>query len=163
MTQPFFKARVAAPSMDLRVTTQSRANGVAGFVVRMFLSEFACELGAFGSRSNEAHVAAQNVPELWEFIQTETAQIVTQFGASWIIGNRPDGSQMNFGILVHAPEFQDGESMTVQADASLAVEDRAAIAETYGKCYQSHQRKQDDKASDRYDDVDGPLDCPSDA
>src|SRR5438105_6944135 len=131
MVQSFYYTRVSPPAVDLRVARQAGSDEVAKVVAGKFLPEFACEFGAFGPRSNKTHVAAKNVPELWKFVQSKPSKIMAHGRAAGIVRNRPDGPEMALGILMHASEFDDRETMTVQSDASLAIEDGSAIRQTH--------------------------------
>jgi len=127
VAESFFDARVSTPAVDLRVTGETRTDNMAKVIARELLTEFAGEFGTFGPRSDKTHVAAKNIPELRKFVEAETAKIMTHSCAAGIVRNRPDGTEMALGILMHAAEFHDRETMAVQSDASLAIENRSAV------------------------------------
>ena len=103
------------------------------------LTEFAGEFGTFGPRSDKTHVAAKNVPELRKFVEAETAKIMTHSCAAGIVRNRPDGTEMALGILMHAAEFDDRESMAIQSNASLSIEHGSVIRQTHDSGNPCHQ------------------------
>jgi len=139
MAQSFFDTRVTPPAVDLCIARQAGTDKVAKVVAGMFLPEFAGEFGTLGPWSDETHVAAKNVPELWKFVQSEPAKTMSRPRAPGIVRNRPDGPEMALGALVHASEFEDRESMTVQSNPGLAIEDGSAIRQTDDSGNQRHQ------------------------
>src|SRR5262245_60697515 len=66
--------RVAAESMDLSPARDPRFHLVAEHVARNRLAEPLDEDRSLGTRSDDAHLAAQDVHELRELVQAEAAQ-----------------------------------------------------------------------------------------
>ena len=150
--QPFFETGVAAPAVDLRVSRETAANGMAHVVLNLLLSKFACELRPLGARSDKTHIAAQDVPQLRQFIEAVTAKVVTDSGAPWIGRYRPDWAEIPLGMLVHGSELDDREAEAIQADSRLAIKDRATSAHSHGQRNEGEQwRKQNETGgSSRY-------------
>ena len=143
--QPFFKTGVAAPAVDLRVSGETASNGVALVVLNVLFAKFACELGTLRARSDKTHIATQDVPQLRQFIEAVTAKVVTDSSAPWIGRYRPYRAEIPLGVLAHRSELDDREAAAIQANASLAIKDRAAAVHPHGQGNDGEQwRKQDE-------------------
>ena len=127
--QPFFEAGVTAPSVNLCITGDPGADRVADVVVLMLPAKLPCKFGPLRTRAHQAHIAAQDIPQLRQFVQTQAPQIVSDPRAARVAGNRPDGAEVALGIFVHGPELDDGEAAPVETDTDLPVEDGAAVGE----------------------------------
>src|SRR6185295_8133581 len=145
MAEPVFKTGVAAPAVDLRVTCKARANRVAQIVVVVLFAELADELGTLRPWTDEAHIATQHVPQLWQFIKAETAQVLSGACAARISGYGPDRTQVAFGVLLHGSKFDDGERSAIQPDADLPIQNRSAIGHTNGERNDRQQRRENNQ------------------
>jgi len=143
VTQPFFDTGVSPPAVDLCVSGQTRPDKMANVVAGMFLPEVAREFGTFGSGSDKTHVAAQNVPELRKFVEAEPAKIMAHAGAARVVRDRPDSAEMALRIRIHATEFNDRKTVTIQADASLAIKYGSTIGQAHDGRNQRHDRRED--------------------
>jgi hypothetical protein len=78
-----------------------------------------------GTRANQAHIASNNVPKLWEFINAAPAEEPAAF-------TEPDFITEQRASLIdnrsHCSEFQDFERAVAVADAGLTEEGRRAEA-----------------------------------
>lgn len=141
VTQSFFEAGVAAPAVDLRVAGDAGAHRVANVVADVFFSEFAGEFGPFGPRSDQTHIAAQDIPELRKLIDTETTQIESEPRASRVAGNGPNRAEFALRLHMHRSEFDNRETAAFESHPNLAVEDRAAILQTHNDGDDGEQRR----------------------
>src|SRR5262249_1953363 len=132
MVESLFQARIATPAVNLCVAGNAGAHHVPDVISPLFLAKLSCEFGTFGPRSHEAHVSAQDVPELRQFIEAGTAQIKSDSRASRIAGYGPDRTEVSLGVLAHTPEFDDREASAIEPDAHLPIEHRAAVAHANG-------------------------------
>jgi hypothetical protein len=135
--------------MYLGVTGDSGTDSVTDVVTGVFFSEFASKFWSFGTRTDEAHFAAQDVPELGKFIETQTTQVGTDFGTSWVVGYCPDSAEIAFGVLLHGAEFDDGKSPAVQSDSNLTIENGAAIGKANRERDNGKKRRQQHQAGAR--------------
>jgi hypothetical protein len=82
-----------------------------------------------GAGSNKAHIAAQHVQDLREFINAKFSDNRSHSRNARVTLCRPPRPPIRLGIDTHAAEFQDGKDAAVQPDPRLAVEDRPAAFE----------------------------------
>src|SRR5262245_36365494 len=115
--------------MDLRVSRQAGPHYLTNFVAGVFPANLPRKLRPFRPWSNEAHVTGEDVPELRQSIETGAAEVVTQPGASWIAGHRPDGAQVAFCLGSHGAEFDNREWPAVEPDSCLTVQRRPPVAQ----------------------------------
>src|SRR5438552_1597716 len=94
VAEAFFDACVATPSVDLSVTGKAAAHRAPEIIAGKLRTKFPHKFRTFGPGAHEAHVAAQNVPELREFIESQAAQKPTDPGASRIAGDGPHRAQV---------------------------------------------------------------------
>src|SRR5579862_3838901 len=85
------------------------------------------ELWAFRTRSDETHVPAQHVEDLWQLIDAQLADDCAHARDAWIPALRPLRA-IEFRVLAHAAELQHVEGTATQPHAFLAVEGRRAPA-----------------------------------
>jgi hypothetical protein len=76
------------------------------------------EIGAFGPRANQAHVAAQNIKELRQLIDARATDKPADTSNPEVTFRRPDWSTIRFGIKHHAAEFQQHEVTAVEPTRS---------------------------------------------
>ncbi len=87
------------------------------------------------SRSDQAHVAAQNVIKLSDFVKTRLPQKVSDFRDE-LFGIRETGGRKGRRIVVHGTDFVADEGDTVSSDTYLLENNGAARG-------QSHRRRND--------------------
>src|SRR5205085_4283894 len=91
------------------------------------------EDGAFGSRPDEAHIAANDVDELRQLVNAQLAYEATDARDARIILTRPDRAVL-FGVGAHRAKLDHPENVVVQSEALLCVENRPARIELDGYC-----------------------------
>src|SRR5271157_1873996 len=123
-----------APSVDLPPSCKALRDGKALALPRLILIH---QFRQFWTRPYQTHFSLQNVEELWQFIQAETAQESSQWRYSWII--RPLMDEVSLFIpelsiflqLVcipsHSSEFNEAKQPAVFANALLEEKDRPSI------------------------------------
>lgn len=148
---------VAAETVHLRPAGHAGFDEVARKVVRDFAGELVDVVGAFGSRADEAHVAAKDVPELGKLVDVPAAEEAADAEEARIArGGGLVGGVGGGGVGPHAAEFVERERAVAGADASLAEEDgtvgRLAFDERGGEKDDGSGKEE---AEDRAGDVDG--------
>ena len=114
-------------------------------------------------RAHQAHLAADHVPELRQFVDAGAAQEATHAGDPRIVGDLEGGSadlvallqlaQPLLGVGDHGAELEDLERSTVEADPRLPEEDRRDPGRD-----RDQQRAQPDQGHGGQRQVHGPLD-----
>src|SRR5437867_8350279 len=117
--------RRAIGIFDLSPTSQAWSNQMSLLVVGNLLGELCDEVRPFRPRSDEVHIAAQNVPELRNFINANLANEAPRTRHTFIIGLSPNGAVF-FRIDAHRTKLHQRESAAVLADAFLPVENGTA-------------------------------------
>src|SRR6185436_16619859 len=97
VAKSLFEAGVAPPAVDLRVAGNAGPDGMAEIVAAMFFAELSGKFRTLGAGTDEAHVAAQHIPELRQFVKAGAPEKISDSSAARIIGNRPDGAQIALG------------------------------------------------------------------
>lgn len=157
VAEPFFETGVSAPTVDLSVAGEAGSHGVADLIVGMFFAKLVREFRALGTRADETHLAAKNIPELRKLVEAESPQIRSDWGASWVVRHGPDRAKVALGVLLHGSELNDGEPAPSEANASLPVEDGAAVRETNSSGDQYKQRRKEYEREYGNDDIDRPF------
>ena len=115
---------VAAEAVDLGPAGHAGFDDVARLVVRDRVREVGDVVRAFGARADEAHVAAEDVPVLREFVEVPAAHEGAEAEEAGVVAR---GALLRGvgrgGVGGHAAEFVEGEGAVVGADANLAEED----------------------------------------
>ena len=98
-----------------------------------------------GPRADEAHLAAEDVPELGELVQAGAAQGAAQGREALGIGQ-----QVPLGIAGarHGAELEHSEGLAVQAGAHLAEEDGGAEPGAHEQGDQAHEGREADERRD---------------
>ena len=89
-----------------------------------------------GSRTDQGHLAHEDVEQLGQLVEAGLAQHATDLGDARVVLGGPDGARARLGIAVHAAELDDGERLAAQARALLQVEDRASVLEDDREAHQ---------------------------
>ncbi len=121
-----------------------------------------------GSRSDQAHVAPQDVPELGQLVEAGAAQeaahgrhagIVVQLerGAAGDLVVGAQGGPLGVGVARHGAELGDDEGPPVQAGPRLAEVGRPAVGEPDGDRQDGEDGRQHDEAADGAHDVQAAL------
>ena len=91
------------------------------------------ELRALRSRSDQAHLAPEDVDDLGQLVEVEASQHAAEAGAARVALASPDGSGAGLGVGHHGAELEDGEHPAPGPEPALAVEHRAAVLEADGE------------------------------
>jgi hypothetical protein len=87
--------------------------------------------GDAGTRSDEAHVAAEDIEELGKLVEFPPAQQAADAGEA-LVADGGDAGVPRGGGFEHGAEFEDGEGLSVAPDALLQEEDGAAAGSADG-------------------------------
>lgn len=145
---------------DLSQAGDARFDVMAIGVFGVFLFEFFDEERPFWSRTDEAHIAVEDVEDLRQFVQAGGADEFADFGNARVVFRRQLGTGIFFRIDAHGTEFVDLIFLAEAADADLAVEDRAVVFEFDGDGHGDGKGQGADGGDGRDDDVHGALDGP---
>src|ERR687887_168829 len=93
-----------------------------------------------GPRADEAHVAADDVPELRQLVEREAAEEAARPGDAGVAAVDGEAGALALGADDHRPQLEQVEVSALVADAALAVEDRAAVLELdRDRCGREHR------------------------
>ena len=84
-----------------------------------------------GPRTHQAHLAAQHVQRLRQFVEAQAPQHAAQRRRAPVRMRRPHGAGGIFRIHRHGAELHQFEDAAAAAQAALAVEHRPAVAELH--------------------------------
>lgn len=129
-------------------------------VFGVFFFELFDEERPFWAGPDEAHVAVEDVEDLRQFVQAGGADEFADFGNARVVFRRQLGTGIFFRIDAHGTEFVDLIFLAEAADADLAVEDGAAVAEFDGQGNGNSEGQGTDGSDTGHDDVDSTLDGP---
>lgn len=143
--------------VDLGVAGEAALGLKAEVPLREFFLVLGGDLGALGARAYDGHVAFQDVQELREFIEPDSADEAADGGDAGIVLTGGESRHaVFFGIHAHAAEFIDGEDFAVFGEAVLLVEGGAAVSFDK-KTDDEHGDGEDDEGCKGEDDVDEAL------
>lgn len=114
-------------------------------------------LGDARARANEAHVAAQHVDELREFVELPQAQDAADAG-DFRVMQRGDGRAARAERDAHGAKFEDGEVGAATANALLKEQDRALRRATHGNGDEQAQGEKRGENCEDEEDVEGASD-----
>src|ERR1700735_3658086 len=118
----FFDGRTVL-ILHLRPSGDSRTHGVAQDIVGGGFLELPAKEWAFGTRPDQAHLTAEDIENLRQFIQASLADEPSNFGDAVVIVRSPGGA-VCLGILIHGSELEDLERLTGQTSALLPKQNR---------------------------------------
>src|SRR3954471_21517024 len=127
-------------------------------VERNLLCELGHELRPLGPRADHAHVAAEDVPQLRQFVEARPPEEPTDRRDAGVVAVRPHRAGFRFGISDHRSELVHGERAAVSADARLVIEHRPRGRELHERGRQEHERRAEYKPYEADNDVDTALD-----
>ena len=108
----------AAQAVDLGPAGHAGFHQVAGEVVGDFGREVFDVVRAFGARADQAHVAAEDVPELGKFVEVPAADEGADAEEARVGGEGADAQVVGRGgVGGHAAEFPHGEDASAGAHA----------------------------------------------
>src|SRR5213596_2096635 len=108
---PFLDRGLAAPAVDLRPARDARLHLVAEHVAGHPPAELLDEARALGTRADEAHLTAQDVPELRQLVETPASQERPEPRAPLVIRPRPRGPGLALGVHTHRAELEHLEAL----------------------------------------------------
>ena len=111
--------------------------------------QFGHELRTLRPRADQAHVAAEHVPQLRQFIEMAGPQEAAEQGNARVAGHRPAGAGQRLAVMDHGAEFEDRERPAILADALLGVECGAARGQLDQQRGQDHQGQGENRQSHR--------------
>src|SRR5213596_762094 len=126
---PLLDRGLTPPAIDLRPARDARLHLVAEHVPGHPAAELLDEARALGARADEAHLTAQDVPELRQLVQAEAPEERPEPRAPRVVRPRPDGAGLALGVHAHRAELEHLEGAPVQPHPLLAVEDGAGGGE----------------------------------
>ncbi len=139
--------------MDLRPTRQARTHLVAGIVVRDLILEPLNQFRAFGTGSDQAHVAFEYVPELRELIDVIFPHESPNLEAPGIILRAPDRARGGLGVDAHASDLENLKCASAAAGATLLVENRARGLQVHDKRENRNDEHGDSEADQSPQDI----------
>lgn len=116
-------------------------------------------MGAFGARADEAHLPAEDIPELGEFVEVPAADEGADAKEAGIVaGGALLRGVGRGGIGGHAAEFVEGKGTVVGTDAGLAEKNGAAGRLAFDEGGKDEdERCGGEEAEDRAHEVEGAL------
>ena len=126
---------------DLGPPCESRTNERAQVIERQLFGEPGDEFGSLRPGADEAHVAAQNVPQLRYLIDAALAQKHADPGDSRIVLGGPLGAT-GFGVGEHGAELDHLEIASAHPYPGLAKKDRPLRRELNRQHHQREERQE---------------------
>jgi hypothetical protein len=155
-----------ARRVDLRDAREPGADAVpllvAGHVLERLEAAVTRGLDLAGTertRPDEAHVAAEDAPELRQFVHGGRPHQPADASDAGVVRAGLQGADIALGVGNHRSELIRAEHAPALADALLRVEDRPAIFELDDRGQQQPQRRGSDEASAGEQDVERALAC----
>lgn len=145
---------------DLGQAGDARFDVMAIGVFGVFLFELFDEVRPFRSRTDEAHVAVEDVEDLRQFVEPGGADEFSDFGNARVVFGGQLGTGIFFRIDAHGTEFVDFIFLAEASDTDLTIEDGTAVAEFDGQSNRNSEGQGTDGGHTGHDDVDGTLDGP---
>ncbi len=153
MLDAFVERGVAAPAVDLGPAREARLDLVPEHVARHFAPKLFDELRALGAGSDQAHVAAEHVPELREFVKAPSPQHAPDRGLSVVVRLGPDRAGVALGTVDHRAELQHLKHASVESHPALSEQNRDSVEPRDQGPDADHQRGQKGQDEGRDHDV----------
>lgn len=131
--------------LDLCQAGDAGADLQARLVMGDGLFQLGDEFRAFGSWTDEAHLAKDYIEQLREFIEMTNSEESPHRGDPGVTGERPTGTGMTFAVVPHGSEFIDAEGSAMAPKADLTVDGRSVRGESDGQGDQEHDRSGDEE------------------
>jgi hypothetical protein len=103
------------------------------------------ELGPFGTRPDDGHVAPKDVEQLRELVQVCPAQHPADARRAWVARTGPDRAALALRVGAHRPELVDREQLPALADPGLPEDDRPARRQRNEERDHEQQRPENDQ------------------
>src|SRR5712692_8736110 len=110
---------IAAQAIHLCPAGNPRLQEMSHIITFDFLAKPVHEKRTFGSRPDQAHIPAKDIPELGELVQVGFAEKLSQRTAAVILGSRPKLVRAFLTLQPHGPKLVDGEWSPVESDPFL--------------------------------------------
>src|SRR5256712_4734436 len=136
---PLLDRGLPPPAVDLRPAGDARLHLVAEHVAGHAPSELLDEARALRARADEAHLTAQDVPELRQLVETPASQERPEPRAPRVIRPRPHRARLALGVHTHRAKLEHLEALAVQTHPLLAVEDGPRGHELEGRGDREHR------------------------
>ena len=111
--------------------------------------------GRSGRGPDEAHVAAQHVPELRDLVDAGAPQRAADRRHPRIVGRREHGARLDLGALAHRAQLPELEEPPVAADARLAIEDAPRRRDADERRREQQPRREQHERDGGHDGVEG--------
>ena len=115
--------------------------------------ELVYEVRAFRSWSDQAHFPFQDVPELWNLVNSRRSDQAADSGDARVFLFCPARSGYAFRVVGHRPEFVHLEFFAVLADPGLSIEHGPAGFQSDGESEKNPDRQKDNQNKRRDDDI----------
>lgn len=141
-------------SVDLGVAGESALGLEAEVPLGEFFLVLGGDLRALGAGAYDGHVAFQDVQELGEFVQADSAdEAADGSDAGIVLAGGESRHAVFFGIHAHTAEFVDREYLPVFGETVLLVKGGAAVS-LDEKTDDDHRDREDEEGSEGECDVD---------
>src|SRR5439155_22935105 len=122
---------------------QAGFDTVAHVIERNLLGQHRHELGSFGPRPDEAHLAFQDVQELGQFIDPRASEETPNARYARIVDACPARLAIHLRVLRHAAELKQRELGASRTDPLLSIDDRLAVFQHDEDGGQQHDGERD--------------------
>src|SRR5579871_3336978 len=126
---PLLDGGLATHPIDLRPASHAGLLVVALVIPWDEPAELLHKIWPLGAGAHEAHVAQEDVDELWQLVDGVAAEQAAKRRGSAIVGRSPHRAGALLGFDTHRTEFHAGERPTVDAHSFLDEECRARRGE----------------------------------
>ena len=151
------RARPRVSAAHLGPAGDAGLDQLAAVIERDLPLELGDQVRNLWARPDQRHLPAQHVPKLRQLVDVRAAEDATDAGDAIVVDSRPSGA-VALGVHPHRAQLGDAELAAATADADLAEEDRAAVAELHGQSRDGEDRRQHQEGGRAHDDVHGALD-----
>ncbi|EJX02760.1 hypothetical protein EVA_09135 [gut metagenome] len=112
---------------------------------------------AFGAGADEGHVAFEHVPKLGQLVEVMVAEEASDLRHSVVAVVVGQLWTVFLGVHFHASELIDVEGFSVHADSLLLEDGWAAVLALHQQIAEEHQRRENNEAECRNDEVENTL------
>src|SRR5947207_6089289 len=126
--------------------------------MRKLGAELLDKLRTFRPRTDEAHLASENIEELRQLVERPGANETADARAARIVFLRPHRAGRVLSADAHRTKLEDLERFSIEAHPHLSIENRSAIFDPDEQRDQQHQRREDDRRGDADDEIERALD-----
>src|SRR3954470_8291770 len=127
--------------MDLGPSRESAWHTMSIAIAGVELSELLDEVWTFRTRPNQAHVAAQDVEQLWELVQRRLPDDPTDGTDAVVVRDVPVRLGLRFVDWLQRPELHQLEGDAIAPDPLLSKEHSSARLHADGHGEEGEQRR----------------------